>query len=192
MEFLSALWLPIVVGAVLVFVVSSLVHMVFQWHKSDCHGLPDEARTMDVLRPQNLAPGMYVIPYASSMKDCGTPEMMAKYQAGPVGFLTVLPKGVPNIGKSLIQWFVYTLLVGALTGYVAWHTLGTGADVAYLQVFRITGAIAFGIYGLASSIDSIWKGMPWGSSLKYMFDGLLYAFCTAGAFGWLWPEAAAA
>lgn len=190
MEFLSALWLPIVVGAVLVFVVSSLVHMVFQWHKSDCRGLPDEARTLDALRTQNLTQGMYVFPFAPSMKDCGSPEMTAKYQQGPVGYLTVLPKGVPNIGKSLIQWFVYTLLVGALAGYVAWHAVG-GAGAAYLGVFRLTGAVSFGAYALAASVDSIWKGVPWGSTAKFMFDGLLYSLCTAGAFGWLWPEAAA-
>ena len=32
---LSALWLPILVSAVLVFVASSLIHMASPWHKSD-------------------------------------------------------------------------------------------------------------------------------------------------------------
>ena len=32
---LSALWLPILLSAVLVFVASSLIHMASPWHKSD-------------------------------------------------------------------------------------------------------------------------------------------------------------
>jgi hypothetical protein len=27
-------------------------------------------------------------------------------------------------------------------------------------------------------------GKPWRSTLLYMFDGLLYALCTAGCFAW--------
>ena len=185
MEFLSELWMPIVLAAVLVFVVSSLVHMVFNWHKSDCRGVPGEAKVLDVLRPLNLAPGFYSMPHASSPKECSTPEMKAKFAQGPVAFLTVLPTGMPNIGKALLQWFIYTLLVGTLCAYVAWHALSPGAD--YLSVYRITGAVAFGAYALAASVDSIWKGQPWGSTLKFMFDGLLYALVTAGAFGWKWP-----
>jgi hypothetical protein len=32
---LASLWLPIVLGAVFVFVASSFVHMVFKWHTPD-------------------------------------------------------------------------------------------------------------------------------------------------------------
>jgi len=28
----------------------------------------------------------------------------------------------------------------------------------------------------------------WGTTLKSVFDGLVYALFTAGAFGWLWPR----
>ncbi len=189
MEFLSALWQPILIAAVLVFVVSSLVHMVFGWHKADCRGVPNEARVMEALRAQGVSPGFYVMPYAASPKDCSTPEMKAKFEQGPVAYLTVLPSGMPSIGKSLIQWFIYTVLVGALAGYVAWHSIGPGAP--YLLAFRITGAVAFGIYAVSAAVDAIWKGQTWGSAIKFMFDGLLYALVTAGAFGWRWPGAAA-
>jgi len=189
MEFLSALWLPIVLAAVLVFVVSSLVHMVIGWHKADCRGLPNEEAVRSALRSGNLAPGLYMLPHAASPKACSTPEMKAKFEQGPVATITVLPSGLPPMGKLLGQWFIYTLFVGTLTAYVAWHTLGPGTD--YLTVFRITGAVSFGIYGLSSMIDGIWKGQRWGSVFKYMFDGLLYALVTAGAFGWKWPGLAA-
>ena len=37
---LSALWLPIVLSAVIVFVASSIMHMVLPYHRSDYHKLP--------------------------------------------------------------------------------------------------------------------------------------------------------
>jgi len=90
------------------------------------------------------------------------------------------------MGKSLIQWFVYTLVVGVFVAYISSRTLS--ADTHYLQVFRIAGAVAFTAYALPSFVPSIWKGQKWGTSFKFVFDGLLYALVTAGAFGWLWPR----
>ena len=48
---LSALWLPIVLSAVLVFVASSIIHMFLGWHAGDYPSLPDEARFADAVRP---------------------------------------------------------------------------------------------------------------------------------------------
>jgi hypothetical protein len=186
MEFLSALWLPIVVAAVLVFVVSSLVHMVFKWHNADCGRLANEDQVLTALRASSPAPGFYMLPRAENMKDMCSPEMVAKFEKGPVAHLTVLPSGPPAIGKALLQWFLYTLLVGVFAGYVGWNSLGAGAH--YLQVFRVTGTVALAAYGLGEITASIWKGQPWGSTAKFLFDGLLYALATAGAFGWLWPQ----
>jgi hypothetical protein len=28
----------------------------------------------------------------------------------------------------------------------------------------------------------------WGTTIRHVVDGLVYALLTAGAFGWLWPE----
>lgn len=35
--------------------------------------------------------------------------------------------------------------------------------------------------------NSIWYSRKWSSTLKSMFDGLVYGLLTAGVFGWLWP-----
>jgi len=37
---LSALWLPILLSAVIVFVASSIIHMVLPYHRSDYQQLP--------------------------------------------------------------------------------------------------------------------------------------------------------
>ena len=56
MTALSALWLPILLSAVLVFVASSIIHMVLPWHNSDYAKVPDKARVADALRGFALPP----------------------------------------------------------------------------------------------------------------------------------------
>jgi hypothetical protein len=180
------LWLPIVVAAVLVFVVSSLVHMVLGYHKSDYRQLSREAEVMDALRAASVTPGQYSFPYCASMKEMGTPEAKARFEKGPVGLVTVMPSGAPAMGKFLGLWFGYCLLVSVFVACIASRTLAPGTP--YLQVFHIAGAVAFMAYGVSQLVGPIWMGQRWSATLKNVFDGLLYALVTAGAFGWLWPR----
>lgn len=48
-------------------------------------------------------------------------------------------------------------------------------------------APGFLAYGIGHVHESIWKGQAWITSLKFVFDGLVYGLVTAGIFGWLWP-----
>ena len=183
---IPSLWLPILVAAVLVFVVSSLVHMVLGWHRSDYSALPDEAATLETLGRQSLAPGLYPFPHCPDHKDMGKPEMQARFAKGPVGFVTVIPSGPPNMGVYLGTWFAFCLVVGVFVAYLAGRTLAPGAH--YLAVFRVAGATAFMAYGLGQVVDSIWKGQRWSATFRHVVDGLAYALVTGGAFGWLWPR----
>jgi hypothetical protein len=90
------------------------------------------------------------------------------------------------LAKNLVQWFIYSLVVGLFAGYVASRALGPGAP--YLEVFRFVGTAAFLGYSLALAQHSIWYMRNWITTLKSMFDGLVYALLTAGTFGWLWPR----
>lgn len=182
---LMALWMPIVLAAVLVFVASSLLHMVLQYHQNDYGRVPDEDRVMDALRDAGATPGDYIVPRgegAASMKD---PEFMEKWSKGPAAFITVFPSGPPSMGPQLAMWFVYSLIVGVFAGYIAGRALAPGAE--YLEVFRFAGTTAFAGYSLALVQNSIWYHRNWGATLKSVFDGLVYALLTAGCFGWLWP-----
>jgi len=183
---ITALWLPILLSAVLVFIASSVIHMVLTYHRTDYGKLPNENRVLDALRGENLAPGSYMFPRAATLKDMGSPEMVEKFKRGPVGLLTMLPSGPPTMTKSLVQWFVFCLVVGAFVAYVAGRTLGPGAG--YLPVFRVAGTVAFLGYAGAQVVNSIWGGMPWSNTAKNTVDGLVYGLLTAGVFGWLWPE----
>lgn len=183
---ITALWLPILVSAVLAFLVSSVIHMILPYHKSDYAKLPGEDSIRAAIRKENAPAGDYAMPHASSMKEMGSPEMLEKYKEGPVSFVTVMPNGPPAMGKTLGQWFVYLLVCSAAVAYVVTRTLD--ADTHYLQVFRVAGTAAFLCYAGAQPMNSIWKGNKWSTTVKNVFDGLVYALLTAGAFGWLWPR----
>lgn len=182
---IMTLWAPILLSAVLVFVVSSIVHMVLKYHAHDFGKIPDEDKIMDALRPFKIPPGDYVMPRAGSMEAMKSPEYKAKADKGPVAFITVLENGIQGMGSSLAMWFLYSILIGIFCAYVAGRVLPSGAH--YLDVFRIAGTVAFAGYSLALLQNSIWYKRNWSATLKSVFDGLLYALVTAGTFGWLWP-----
>lgn len=52
---LSALWLPVVVSAVLVFVASSVIHMALGYHNGDYGPLPREDDIIAALRPMHIS-----------------------------------------------------------------------------------------------------------------------------------------
>ncbi len=182
---LSVLWLPIVVSAFIVFVASSIIHMLLPYHRSDYRQLPDEEKLLTTLRAAGLKRGQYVFPYTTH-KDMKSPATMERFKQGPVGFMTILPSGPPVMPKFLIQWFVYCLLIGFFVAYLTGHTVAAGAP--YPAVFRVVGTAAFLGYGLGNLSNGIWKGQTWSVTLKEVIDGLVYALLTAGTFGWLWPR----
>jgi hypothetical protein len=182
---LISLWLPILVAAVFVFAVSSILHMLLPLHRGDLAKLPGEENVLEAMRKAGVDRGDYMFPHCTA-KEMKSEEMAKKFGQGPVGFMTVVPAGPPAMGKSLVQWFVYTIVVGVFVAYVSGRTLGAGTE--YLQVFRISGAVAFIAYALGAPVASIWKGQKWSTSFKFVLDGLVYALVTAGTFAWLWPD----
>jgi hypothetical protein len=186
MTAIAALWLPILLSAVIVFIASSIIHMAPLWHRGECPPLPDQDRMQDALRPFNLKPGEYMLPRANSMKDCQEPAFVEKLTRGPVLIMTVVPNGPMNMTKPLMQWFIYTVVVSALVAYVAGHALP--ADASYLAVFRVGGATAFIAYAIGLWQQSIWYNRPWSTTLRHTLDGLIYGLLTGGTFGWMWQS----
>lgn len=182
---LSALWLPIVLSAVIVFIASSIMHTILPYHRSDYKQLPEEDKVLGVLRGVGLKRGLYVFPFCTH-KDMKSPEAQEKYKQGPVGMMTVMPSGPPVMPKFLGQWFGFCLIVGVFVAYLTGHTVAFGEH--YLHVFRVAGTAAFLAYGLGHLSDGIWKGQTWSSTIKEVLDGLVYGLLTAGVFGWLWPR----
>jgi hypothetical protein len=186
MTALHLLWLPILLSSVIVFIVSSIIHMLSPWHKSDYPKLPDEAKVMDALRPLNIPPGDYMIPRPASREDMRSPEFMEKMKKGPVMVFTIWAHGQTQMGMTFVLWFLYSAVIGLFAAYVAGRALPIGAT--YLHVFRFAGATAFVGYSAALWQLSIWYHRAWSITIKATIDGLIYALLTAGVFGWLWPR----
>ena len=182
-----ALWLPILVAAVLVFAGSSIIHMVLGYHNSDYSKVDSEDGVMEALRSFELPPGDYVLPYAGGSEAMKSPAYQEKIKKGPVAFFTVVDSSAfLSMGRSLGLWFAYCVVIGVIVAYATGRMLAPGA--AYLTVFRLAGTVAFCCYALGEPIRSIWYQRKWSTTFKTMFDGLIYAVLTGGAFGWLWPE----
>lgn len=178
-----SLWAPILLSAVIVFVASSVLHMLLPYHRSDFRKVPAEDELMESLRRLSVPPGNYIMPHAATPAAMKDPAYIAKKEQGPNAVLTVIRD--PSMGRSLVQWFLYSIVVSVFAAYVAGRALGPGAD--YLEVFRFAGTTAFVGYGLALWQNSIWYSIAWSTTLKSNFDALIYGLLTGGTFGWLWP-----
>jgi hypothetical protein len=183
---LMALWLPILLSAVIVFVVSSVIHMMTPWHKGDYPKVPNEDKVRDALRPLAIPPGDYMIPRPSSSKEMSAPEFLEKLKQGPVLIMTVLPNQLLSMGKSLTMWFLYSLVVALLAAYVTGRALPAGAE--YMKVFQLASTTAFTGYSVGIWQMWIWYHRDLGTTVRSTIDGLIYALLTGGTFGWLWPN----
>jgi hypothetical protein len=183
---LASLWLPIVLSAVIVFLASWIVHMFLSHHRSDFAKLPNEDAVLDTLRSLNVATGQYLAPYANTPAQMKQPEYLEKRKRGPALFLTLVTGSDPGMGKALLQWFIYLLVIALFVAYLTRYGLPSGAP--YLMVFKYVAIAAFMAYGLGHAHQSIWYRQAWRTTINYFIDGLIYALLTAGVFGWLWPR----
>ena len=180
-----SLWLPIVLSAVAVFLVSFILHMLLRYHHNDWSRLPAEDEIRDALHRHNIPPGNYMTPWGGGPEAMKDPAWLAKYERGPVATLTFMRSGKPSMTDELIQWFGYSLVVSIFAAYIAGRALSPGAD--YLEVFRFVTTTGFLGYSAALLQMSIWYKRAWNITIKSMIDGFIYATLTAGMMGWLWP-----
>lgn len=183
---IMTLWLPILLSSVIVFLVSSVIHMAPLWHRNDYPKVPSEDQLMSALRPLGLPPGDYLVPRASGPAEMKSPEFAEKMRVGPNMILTVLPNGPWSMGRNLGLWFAYVLVVGIFSAYVAGRAVPPGSP--YLEVFRFAGVAAFLAYSVGLWQMSIWFRRSWSLTIWATIDGLIFALLTAGVFGWLWPR----
>lgn len=183
---LGSLWLPILVAAVIVFLASWILHMLLPHHRSDYAKLPQEDAVLDALRTLNIPSGQYLAPYANSPAQMKQADYQEKRKRGPSLFLTLEAGADPGMGKNLLQWFVYLLVISLFTAWVTHRSLVAGAP--YMVVFDFVAVVAFMAYSLGHPHQSIWYRQRWRTTVMYLFDGFIYSLLTAGVFGWLWPQ----
>jgi len=183
---LMSLWMPIVLSAVIVFVASSIIHMVLPYHRGDFRRAPNEEELQDAMRKASIPAGDYMIPCPHGPAGMKDPKYQELAKKGPMVIMTVLPAGGSNMGTNLLQWFVYCVVVSVFAAYVTGRAVGPGSP--YLTAFRFAGVTAFAGYALALWQNTIWYKRSVATTLRTTFDGLVYALLTAGTFGWLWPK----
>lgn len=183
---LSALWLPILVSAVILWFAGFLAWMVLPHHRGDWKPLPDENAQMAELRKQGVpGPGQYQFPYCKDSKAMKDPEWQRKMKEGPAGMLVLFRPGGANMGMSMVLYFLQCLIVSLFVGYLASRTVPAGSE--YLRVFQVAGTAGVLAWAGALPTAAIWFGRSWSSILKEMLDGVVYGLLMAGVFGWLWP-----
>jgi hypothetical protein len=182
-----ALWLPTIVSAVAVFVLSSILHMALPfWHRGDYRALPNEPAVLDALRPLDIPPGEYFAPRPASGEDMRSAAFIEKMKQGPVVMLNVSQAGVPSMGRPLLLWFVYVLIVAALAGHIAYAPYHDNFDEH--GIFHTVALASFLGYCVA-----LWQGVIWYRrsaivALKSTIDGALYALATGWIFCYFWPK----
>jgi len=182
---MSQLWLAILAAGVLCWIASAIIHMLLKYHNADYSELPNEAEVSAALGSSSPAPAQYTLPYCADMKQMGEESMQKKFADGPVAMISVMPKGMPPMGKLLGLQLLYFILGSALIAYLA--SMAIPASSEYMVVFRFVFVAAFIAYGWGQVPFSIWLGQPWSNCVRYFLDALIYAAVSAGVFAWLWP-----
>ena len=141
--------------------------MVLKYHASDYKALPNEEAFRAAFKGVNAPPAQYIIPHISDMKQMGSPEHIAKLTEGPVAVLNLRPNGVVGMGKSLGQWFVFSLVVSAFVGDSSRRPCCRWAPT-YMMVFHTVGLVAF-------------LALRGGSVARCYLDGEAVVHCRQGS-----------
>jgi hypothetical protein len=183
---LASLWLPILLSAVFVFLMSFVLHMLLPWHRTDYAKVPNEDAVAAALRGFAIPPGDYMMPRPDSPAEMRTPEFAEKVRQGPMVVMTVMPGGEMRMTGNLLQWFVFVFVVSLFAAYIA--SRGVAAGAASMRVVQLAAATAFVAYGIGLWPMSIWYRRSWGTTFKSSVDGLIYGLITGATLAWLWPK----
>ena len=175
------LWIPILAATGIMWIASALIWTVLPWHKSDYRQAADEEGVRAALRGADA--GFYNVPHCKTQAEFNTPEIQQKFNEGPVAYITVLPPGVPSMGRNMALMVAFFLFVSVLCAYFVSRTVAP--DASYLETFRVAGCVAWIANGVAHIPESVWFGRPWSSTAKSLFDALIYGLLAGGVFGWL-------
>jgi hypothetical protein len=186
MEFITDLWLPILLSAVAVFFGSFLAWAVLPIHQDDYQKLPNEDAVCDMIRGSSIPTGSYAFPHHKGFKGCKDPEYTKRWMEGPTGTLNIWPK--PNMGKNMALSFLVYLIISVFIAYIARHTLMNGTD--FMRVFRIAGAAGVLGYSFAFLPSAIWFNHPRRATIANIVEGVVYGLITGIIFAALWPDAA--
>jgi hypothetical protein len=136
-----------VVGSVIVFVISSIIHIGLGLGETGIKMLPHEDVLLLAMRASIRDSGIYIFPGTASglAPNKATPaerdDYMAKYQRGPTGILIYQAHGMPlNFAQLLGAQYLFGL-IGCLI--VAWILVTTAGSTTIVSRVAIVTLISF-------------------------------------------------
>ena len=200
MDFLTHLWLPIVLSAVAVWFASALAWMAIHHHDKDRLPLPNEKEFMDFVESRKIPPGNYGFPDFQQCKGMTKDQKKAAYddmQKHPMGMLNVW--GPISMGGNMIWTFVVMLIVSTLIAYLAWaarpHSMkvtvggvSLGEGLTFGRIFQVVGTAGILAYCFASFPNDIWFQKSRRAMAMNFIDGVAFGLITGAVFAWLWPK----
>lgn len=164
-----------IVGAVVVFLMSTVFHMVTNLGEAGIKTLPNEDSVLSMMRSSIPDSGLYIFPGANmNDKSPGAQQAyLAKYKAGPSGIMAVTTGGKDlAFGKLLVNQFLFTL----------------GAALLIAWVLAITAsATTFGSRVLIVFLASVFGGLVYSAPYWnwYGFTGM-YTLAEIGTWAASW------
>jgi len=185
MSLLLPLWLPILLSAAVVWIVSAIVWMALPHHKRDYINLPDEDAFIDFLRQRGVPPGNYVFPDFRGQEKMKSEKVCKILETGPVGHLSVWPTPLTMGGKMVATFFVY-LAVSVVIAYLTRVALPGAASFG--QVFRIAGTAGILAYCFSFIPNGVWFGAYRRTLVAGFLDGIAYGCITGAIFAGFWQH----
>ena len=182
MEFLTALWLPIILCTVVLFFASFAAWVILPHHFSDKKKLADEDAVMNLVRELKIPPGNYMFPYAESKQDQASKEFQEKYAAGPTGLLDVYQP--VNMPMNMLWTVVFFLITSIFIGYIPFVACPPGTE--FMKVFRIAGTIGVLTHASSGVLNGIWFRKRLVTDI---IDGVVFGLLLGLIFAFLWPGA---
>jgi hypothetical protein len=192
MDFLLSLWLPILLSAAAVWIVSTIFGMPFLHHKNDWIGLPaaEEDAFMGFLRTSGIKPGNYLFPDFRTRAAMESEKVKKALEQGPVGHLSLWRPPL-TMGGKLAATFIVFLVVSTLIAYQASVVLPKAAEFApptTPKVFRVVGTAGILAYCFSFIPSAIWFGAPKRTIALGIIDGIVFGVITGAIFAWRWPH----
>lgn len=174
--------LGVVVGAIVIFLVSSLWHMASGLGQIGVRNLPDEDAVLSAIERSIHSPGFFLFPamdsgVARSKQQPSQADYLRKYKTGPTGILIYHPGGAElAFGKLLAVQFLTGMVGALLLGLVLAMTAGA-------TTFSKRTVLVVAISLFAAVIYEIpywnWYGFPTNYTLAHA-AGWIVSWSTAG------------
>lgn len=185
MEMLTALWIPILISAVAVWITSAIAWMALGHHNKDFKSLPTEAeRELKAwVKKHNVESGVYGYPNFHESKNRPKEEMAALMKE-PMGMLRVW--ALKGMAKPMIYGFLFMIFICVLIGYLGYVALPRGTE--FMQVFRVLGTAGVLAHCCGGVIGNMWFQESKRAMVLNFIDGVVYGLITGAVFAWLWPK----